>query len=270
MVSSNTISEPSVATIKRLFAVSGNRCAFPKCSNQLVEPTTGKVTGRICHIKGRKPGGPRYDPQQTDAERHAFENLILMCPIHHDVIDADEIAYTVERLQAIKDKHERDNTNGYDLNNDAARKLIASIENNVVVDGSIIFTQNQMGGQVAHQITNVGPLPRRISVAAANALIVALSKLPPVEAGITIPMGDAESHQLAMVIEKVLTQAGWHIKTFGYAQFIDLPRGIIINMPTPLDAVNVFGKWLTSTGLSAHGVVNPKITEIEIVVGTNL
>ena len=87
---------PSAPTIKRLFAVSGNTCAFPGCNIPLVDATSGKVTARICHIKARQPGGPRYDAQQTEDERHAFENLVLMCPMHHDVIDSDAETYTVE------------------------------------------------------------------------------------------------------------------------------------------------------------------------------
>ena len=59
---------PSQATIKRLFAHSGNRCAFPRCMEVLVEE--GTVVGKVCHIKAANPKGPRYDPQQTTAERH--------------------------------------------------------------------------------------------------------------------------------------------------------------------------------------------------------
>ena len=88
------MSSPSVATIKHLFAVSGNLCAFPKCTSPLIH--FGKVTGRICHIKGAKPGSARYDENQGDEDRHDYQNLILMCPIHHDVIDADEIGYPVD------------------------------------------------------------------------------------------------------------------------------------------------------------------------------
>ena len=33
---------------------------------------------------------------------HGFDNLILMCGRHHDVIDADEKAYTVDRLLKMK------------------------------------------------------------------------------------------------------------------------------------------------------------------------
>jgi hypothetical protein len=100
-----TLTGPRQPTIKRLFAVSGNQCAFPKCAQTLVDGET--VTGKVCHIKGKKKGSARFDELQPVEERHGFDNLILMCGRHHDVIDDDEDAYTVERLVRMKTEHER-------------------------------------------------------------------------------------------------------------------------------------------------------------------
>jgi tetratricopeptide (TPR) repeat protein len=116
---------PSTAIIKRLFAASGNQCAFPDCTQPLV--TSGKVTGHICHIKARSPGGPRYDPEQSDEERHGFDNLVLMCPAHHDVIDADAEIYTVERLWEIKREHEERNKGGPEPSEEVAWQFLANI-----------------------------------------------------------------------------------------------------------------------------------------------
>ena len=135
---------PTVATVKRLFAVSGNRCAFPHCTNSLIDPASGKVTGRICHIKARRPGGPRYDPNQTQDERHAFENLILMCPIHSDVVDSNPESYTVERLQEIKARHEAENVGGLEPSDDIARQLLTNIESDIAV----ILNVGAAGGKI--------------------------------------------------------------------------------------------------------------------------
>jgi hypothetical protein len=147
------MNEPSRPTIKRLFAVSGNRCAFPSCKMPLVDQASGKVTGRICHIKARSAGGPRYDPLQTDEERHAYDNLLMMCPIHHDVIDTDVDSYTVERLQRMKAQHESQHEGGSEPSEQVVEKLL--INSNTVVDGSIITVLSQSGGQIAHSITNI-------------------------------------------------------------------------------------------------------------------
>lgn len=97
--------EPSLSTVKRLFALSRNRCSFPECHSPIVEES-GTVTGVICHIKGRSEGGPRYDPKQTDKERHAFNNLILMCGRHSKLIDSEPNRFTVDWLREVKVTHE--------------------------------------------------------------------------------------------------------------------------------------------------------------------
>ena len=97
-------SGPGITDIKLLFARSGNRCAFPKCRAPMAVNET--LTGEVCHIKGARPGSARYDPGQADVERHAYANLVLMCPTHHTVIDDDEEAYTVDRLCKVKAAHE--------------------------------------------------------------------------------------------------------------------------------------------------------------------
>jgi len=143
------MSAPTLPTIKRLFAFSGNQCAFPRCPLPLVDESSGKVTGRICHIKAQNPGGPRYDPNQGDVERHAFENLLLLCPIHHDVIDSDIESYTVERLLQIKSEHERSHSGTPEPSDEVASTIMTNISG-----GSLLLSQNQSGGQMAHQINN--------------------------------------------------------------------------------------------------------------------
>lgn len=102
-----TLAGPRDSTIKRLFAVSMNQCAFPGCSTSIVD-TTGTIVGRVCHIRAKSAGGPRYDANQDDEHRHGPANLVLMCSNHHAVIDdpANLSTYTVERLVSIKQAHE--------------------------------------------------------------------------------------------------------------------------------------------------------------------
>jgi hypothetical protein len=142
----------SERTIKRLFALSGNRCAFPRCTTALIQGDT--VVGQICHIKAAKPGGPRYDDQQTDAERHAFANLILMCGTHHTVIDDDEEAYTVQRLLKPKAEHEKGAAQIDDRFAEHAAQLLIK---------QTVSSANQSGGITAHTVNadtiNLHPPP---------------------------------------------------------------------------------------------------------------
>jgi hypothetical protein len=104
------LDRPRESTVRQLYALSMNRCAYPNCPTQLVTSETGTIVGEVCHIRAHKPGGPRYMREQTDEERHGFDNLILMCGNHHKEIDtAGNIEiYTVEWLFERKRAHEND------------------------------------------------------------------------------------------------------------------------------------------------------------------
>jgi hypothetical protein len=263
------MSGPSIATIKRLFAVSKNLCSFPNCTMMLVDNASGKVTGKICHIKARQPGGPRYDSNQTEKQRHGYNNLILMCPIHHDVIDSDIDSYTVERLQQLKAQHEELQEKGNEPSDEIANQLLLNITSTTIPHGSIILNQDQMGGQVAHSITNIGQQPRRISKAAANALITELLKFPPETVQISTLMNDSESYNLANILEGILKSAGWELGDLRLAHFSKQPRGVVVQAPAEKSSLNVFLNWMSLTGLKPQGIIVPVLDRAEIIVGSN-
>lgn len=144
MAPQDSPSGPSLAVVKQLFAHSGNRCAFPKCMNCLIQDNT--VIGEICHIKAARPNGPRYDPEQTPDERHSYGNLILLCANHHKIIDDDPEAYTVERLIKLKEEHASRFAAPSDQEAETgARILIAHL----------VASQGQSGGITAHTVNQV-------------------------------------------------------------------------------------------------------------------
>lgn len=96
---------PTEKTIKRLFAMSGNRCAFPNCTSPIVEHD-GTVTGEICHIRAQKAQGARHDQDQPERDRQSYKNLILLCRRHHRQVDSADKIYTVEVLAEMKSIHE--------------------------------------------------------------------------------------------------------------------------------------------------------------------
>jgi len=92
------------STLKKLFALTGNRCAFPGCPHAVVNEH-GDLIAEVCHIEAANERGERFNPDQTDEERRAFDNLIVLCPTHHTTTDnVDE--YPVERLREMKREHE--------------------------------------------------------------------------------------------------------------------------------------------------------------------
>jgi len=117
------IKSPTRKTEKILYSMSGNRCSFPNC-NQLLVVENYNLIGRMCHIKGDKPSSARYDSKQADEERHDLDNLILLCPNHHAVVDNDQEKYTVELLQEFKEKHIAKVNTILDQSNEAALKYL--------------------------------------------------------------------------------------------------------------------------------------------------
>ncbi len=96
--------------IKRLFAFSGNNCAEPKCPRKLIGQDDITVVGKICHISAASKNGPRWK-KMTNDERRSFDNLILLCDEHHQIIDnkENESTYTEVVLKKWKEDHEAKN-----------------------------------------------------------------------------------------------------------------------------------------------------------------
>ena len=94
---------------KKLFAKSGNRCAYPDCQKLLVAPAsqTGSpvVLGEAAHIVAEPPAGPRGTSPLTQSERNRYENLILLCSRHHQMVDADVTAYSVGKARTFTFDH---------------------------------------------------------------------------------------------------------------------------------------------------------------------
>ena len=90
---------------------SGNMCAFPKCKKILVIDKTStddpSVIGEEAHIVAQKNNGPRGMSSLTPEQRDKYDNLILLCSVHHKIIDDQANEYTIEKLHQYKDAHEK-------------------------------------------------------------------------------------------------------------------------------------------------------------------
>ena len=142
-------SGPTQAVIKRLFAHSGNCCAFPRCKIPIVHEAT--IIGQICHIKAARPGGARFDPNQSTQARHEFDNLILLCANHHTIVDDDPEAYTVARLVKMKAEHESKSAVLSDEQASNSAELLIK---------QAVQSINQSGGITAHTVNVYSSGPR--------------------------------------------------------------------------------------------------------------
>lgn len=89
-----------------LFGLSGLFCAFPSCTTRLAQQASDKdravLLSNICHIEAASDEGPRSNPALTLEQRNAYENLILLCPTHHVLVDKQPNTYTVADLRRWK------------------------------------------------------------------------------------------------------------------------------------------------------------------------
>ncbi len=93
---------------KMLWALARNQCAI--CKIELVRAARGGsaplVVGEECHIASPRGNVPRGTSDLLGAAPDSYENLILLCPSDHAVIDKAEEQYPPERLRRIKAEHE--------------------------------------------------------------------------------------------------------------------------------------------------------------------
>ncbi len=85
---------PPQKVIKSLWLRSGGRCAMCKTEIILQEKENNpSPIGELAHIKGLNPESARYDPNMSYEERNSYENIIILCPTYHTMIDKNPDKY---------------------------------------------------------------------------------------------------------------------------------------------------------------------------------
>ena len=101
---------------KLLWGRSRNLCAFPQCRQPLTanqhdaasDEAFETVLGEEAHIRSAKPSGPRHDPTFPTHKIDSYDNLILLCRVHHRLIDDNGgRAYDVQTLVRMRTGHEQ-------------------------------------------------------------------------------------------------------------------------------------------------------------------
>jgi hypothetical protein len=92
-------------TRKIIWARSGNMCAYPDCRRSLVTEDTS-IVGEEAHIIGKRSTGPRGESEIPEEILNHENNLILLCPEHHKIVDDHPLKYRPELLREYKVKHE--------------------------------------------------------------------------------------------------------------------------------------------------------------------
>ncbi|WP_149093866.1 HNH endonuclease signature motif containing protein [Paenibacillus terrae] len=96
-------------TRKMLWGKSGNRCSICKIELvvEAIKQDVPSVIGEECHIISGQTNGPRYDSNFNKEMIDSYDNLILLCRVHHKMIDDQKETYTADILKQMKSNHEK-------------------------------------------------------------------------------------------------------------------------------------------------------------------
>jgi|AntDeeMinimDraft_4_1070355.scaffolds.fasta_scaffold03948_1 uncharacterized Zn finger protein (UPF0148 family) len=97
---------PKPSTLRKIHVLSGNQCARPGCNTVLVN-SDGTFVASVCHIYAAEENGPRPNKNMTPEQKRSPENLILLCKICHEIVDAEEEKYPAKILEKWKSDRER-------------------------------------------------------------------------------------------------------------------------------------------------------------------
>lgn len=97
------------STKDRLADQAGNMCSAPWCDRSTSAASGSRSSGvsntaETAHIRARRAGTARWDPNMTDDERADISNGIHLCEDHAKLIDNDESLYTVDLLLRWKER----------------------------------------------------------------------------------------------------------------------------------------------------------------------
>ena len=146
----HSYSEP---ILKLLFATA-RTCAYPTCQTQLVfvDESRGvrEIAVQIAHIRSEKSNGPRHDPSYPVDRLNSFENLLLLCGVHHHPVDRNESKYTIADLTEWKEAQLKSG-GGFQLEDSELADLAATLEGSLaelVVATRLQLSVCLVGGRV--------------------------------------------------------------------------------------------------------------------------
>jgi hypothetical protein len=97
-------------TVLRLVGAAGGWCEKPDCPtgslwHELPDGDAVRLA-EVAHIVAASDAGPRGDERVGSEELIGFDNLILLCPNCHTIVDRAPAEFPVERMRQWKSEHE--------------------------------------------------------------------------------------------------------------------------------------------------------------------
>jgi len=146
---------------RKLWASSGGFCGKPDCHADLFPFfESGEITSieELAHIIGQKKKGPRGDNPLPISERDEFENIILLCPTCHTIIDKNPKLYPDDTVKQWKADHEKSIANIFQVPKFESREDVKKYlrpklaENKTIFDKYGPHSENAINEQMATEL----------------------------------------------------------------------------------------------------------------------
>ncbi|MDQ4045098.1 MAG: RES domain-containing protein, partial [Chloroflexota bacterium] len=119
--------------MKILWGFAAGRCSFPNCARMCIEAPgvvgdEHAIIGDIAHIYPHAQRGPRHEatlPEEIDL--NSYDNWVLLCAVHHRLVDAQPSEHDVAFLIRAKRDHERWVADRLALGEARARRPLSSV-----------------------------------------------------------------------------------------------------------------------------------------------
>jgi hypothetical protein len=94
----------------RLIAAGAGWCYKPDCKTgslwHILDDNTTVKLAEVAHIVAASVSGPRANASATDEYLTGFDNLVLLCPTCHKIVDRAHKGFSLEVMQSWKQEHE--------------------------------------------------------------------------------------------------------------------------------------------------------------------
>lgn len=126
-----------------LWAKSAGRCAYPACTNRCVDSfeNAGNILiGEMAHVLAYSKKGPRSTGKPV-ANVDKYENLVLLCPYHHTIVDKAPDDFPPELLRQWKSELEERVGKAMDIPRFTTKRQLFEYANELLAQNKIIHAQ---------------------------------------------------------------------------------------------------------------------------------
>jgi len=137
------------------------------------------------------------------------------------------------------------------------------------VEGDLVISYNQTGGQTAHTINNYAPMKRPISPSVKTKMLEILNKFSDQKIGFASTQGDREAAKYKNLLMSIFNEGGWNVIDMHTFMFFGDKEGLVVTIPfkAPETGIpQVVASILSLTGNTVSGNRGDMANECEVYV----